>query len=431
MTNKVTTAFKMSFMVGSILILVNQGDLIFTGVWSPALLIKIMLTPLVPFCVSLLSAWMNEQRHQLVWEQVKQAASKLADKSSHQAKVTLAEIVAKVKQIKEGSVRVAQRADNVYDGLLQAVDLFEKLKTKISGFEQTIAKETTQSYSKKELAQNQIKESTEKLKQSIQVNSTHLESVNTTLDKIRGSVENSVNSVDLLDRRLESLKSVADRLTTVGESIQSITQTIIEVVNSTNMLAINAAIEASKAGEHGIGFAVVAEEVRKLADKTKQATLEINNYISQSQSTIKETEEGVKNGIEAIAVTKKAILSCQELVEESSTSIQIVNSSFKSLDETSKINFQSIGDICSLLEKFTSLTNEIKDSVQNSLSDFPKVESALEKSRDNCEANRNSPGETRKKLEAIIDESNNLDKILHQLPESIQTEGDRIRQEYV
>ena len=80
----------------------------------------------------------------------------------------------------------------------------------------------------------------------------------------------------------EKLSVISDRATNIG----SVVTTITKVADQTNLLSLNAAIEAEKAGEAGRGFAVVAREIRRLADQTAVATLDIDNLVREMQSAV-------------------------------------------------------------------------------------------------------------------------------------------------
>ncbi|MDG2381419.1 MAG: methyl-accepting chemotaxis protein [Pirellulaceae bacterium] len=90
---------------------------------------------------------------------------------------------------------------------------------------------------------------------------------------------------------LESTRSISSKLNVIDERSEGINQivtTIVKVADQTNLLSVNAAIEAQKAGEYGVGFRVVAHETRRLADQTAKATLEIEQDVGETQSAVSE-----------------------------------------------------------------------------------------------------------------------------------------------
>ncbi|MHB8291115.1 MAG: methyl-accepting chemotaxis protein [bacterium] len=118
------------------------------------------------------------------------------------------------------------------------------------------------------------------------------------------AVQNVIKEITLIEKSVDKAADVINELGESSQKIGEIIAVIDEIADQTNLLALNAAIEAARAGEQGRGFAVVADEVRKLAERTTKATKEITDMISSIQEdTLKAVEsmnygkEEVKNGV--------------------------------------------------------------------------------------------------------------------------------------
>lgn len=162
-------------------------------------------------------------------------------------------------------------------------------------------------------------------------------------------VDNAVQSIQRIAVKVQQSAKTVASLGTRSEQIGNIVGTIEDIADQTNLLALNAAIEAARAGEQGRGFAVVADEVRALAERTTRATREIGEMIKaiqkETQSAVSAMEEGVQ---EVERGTQDASRSGQAL-EEILTQVG---------DLTSQIN-----QIATAAEQQTATTNEISKSM--------------------------------------------------------------------
>ncbi len=123
---------------------------------------------------------------------------------------------------------------------------------------------------------------------------------------VNASVESAAKSGKVMEDTVQKIRLTADTVseaaklvTTLGndsEKIGLVTQVIKDIAEQTNLLALNAAIEAARAGEQGRGFAVVADEVRKLAERTSSATIEINQIVNKIREGIEQTVNRISSG---------------------------------------------------------------------------------------------------------------------------------------
>ncbi len=108
-------------------------------------------------------------------------------------------------------------------------------------------------------------------------------------------VRQAVTSIDAIKDQILDLNESMGELGSQAEGIGQIMNVVTDIADQTNLLALNAAIEAARAGEAGRGFAVVADEVRKLAEKTMQATKEVGDAVSTIQSQARSNITAVEN----------------------------------------------------------------------------------------------------------------------------------------
>ncbi len=132
-------------------------------------------------------------------------------------------------------------------------------------------------------------------------------------------VGETITEIQSIAKQVHESSNAVNTLGEKSEQIGDIISVINDIADQTNLLALNAAIEAARAGEHGRGFAVVADEVRKLAERTQKATEEVSSSITEIQSVTKTSvermgtsREQVKSGVE---LAQKAGLSLNQIVE--------------------------------------------------------------------------------------------------------------------
>lgn len=162
----------------------------------------------------------------------------------------------------------------------------------------------------------------------------------------------------------ETLSSVQTAHQTVNqlyqrsESINVVIATIRDIADQTNLLALNAAIEAARAGEAGRGFAVVADEVRKLADQTSRATVEIASTISDIQTGIEQTTELMEQNENHANLTSNAISTLSGALEHIAQQVDGATEHVKTIALGTKIQQQSSGDIAASMQTIAVMAEE-------------------------------------------------------------------------
>lgn len=167
-------------------------------------------------------------------------------------------------------------------------------------------------------------------------------------------VELNLNSIRELVEDMESTGSVIQRLSDDSANISNIVNVINGISEQTNLLALNAAIEAARAGEQGRGFAVVADEVRTLAAKTQESTGEIQSLIDTLQACTNEAVSSIDQGREKSA-------RCIEQAQDAVASLQEVVSSISQVDDMTTQIASAAEEQRSVSEDITRNVNTISD----------------------------------------------------------------------
>jgi methyl-accepting chemotaxis protein len=186
------------------------------------------------------------------------------------------------------------------------------------------------------------------------------------------AVDETIDGMNRIREQMEIIAQTVVRLSEQSQSIGGIIASVTDIADQSNLLAVNAAIEAAKAGEQGKGFAVVAQEIRNLAEQSKQSTMQVRNILNDVQkatnAAVLATEQGnkaVEAGVKQSVQAGEAIrILTDSSAEAAQVSTQIVASSQQQLVGMDQIGIamQSINQAG--METSASMT-QAEDSVKN------------------------------------------------------------------
>lgn len=274
--------------------------------------------------------------------------------------------------------------EDVSKDFLELFNEMEQAEEDVSENVSTISENAISQADKMQMINNDIDDISAEI-ENISQNSAQLAGSASKMKEVNKSVENYISElIELNDENSVSIEKVRNQTELTNKSamnIRTATEIIASISSQTNLLALNASIEAARAGEAGKGFAVVAEEIRKLADQSRESTEQINQSVNELIDNAQFSVEVTQKVTSAFAEQTEKILSTSKLFENLRTEVNQVAGSIGGIESEIQNLNNNKDSIQSEVREVTDFSNENEESAKTTLDHVSRFEQVISECR--------------------------------------------------
>lgn len=231
-------------------------------------------------------------------------------------------------------------------------------------------------------AAESLNESTQLISENVETTSQQIASTLVLSEKGIVQMKSSQRSTKHLANKLSDANIVVTELNSQAQSIAGIVSTIDDIAEQTNLLALNAAIEAARAGEAGRGFAVVADEVRSLSSRTSDSTTEIQNMIANVQQSSMKAAELMNDSAELATGSVNEADKAQQMIDGIMLSVQEIDQMTQKISLATQDQFRVRDDISARTINIRELADKLSEeavSTESQVDELNRLSSNLQK----------------------------------------------------
>lgn len=206
--------------------------------------------------------------------------------------------------------------------------------------------------------------------------------VKTSAEKGQNSLNMMTNGMDQIDIQMKKISSTVIKLSEQNRRVGEITSSVADIADQSNLLAVNAAIEAAKAGEHGRGFTVVAQEIRNLSDQSKRATQQVKEILNEIEKSVNETVGVTEESKKIVDTGKKLTIQSGEIIDILAENIEETANAAMQISSSNHQQMAGMDQIVPAMEnikKASELNLSGIRQTQNATSEVNKLGKSLKK----------------------------------------------------